>query len=115
LRFLGVAMARMADGADFLFERVRPYIPAGLIAVLIFYFGVNALTGDRGVLTHARRDAMLAARTHELESLRAEHARLQTEARLMGDDNLSRDLLEERAHAVLGFADRRDYVVRSAN
>ena len=33
----------------------------------------------------------------------------------MGDDNLSRDLLEERAHAVLGFADRRDYVVRSAN
>jgi cell division protein FtsB len=80
--------------------------------VLAFYFGVNALTGDRGMLTHARRDAMLASRTRELEALRAEHARLATRARLLSDENLSRDLLEERAHALLGYADRRDYVVR---
>lgn len=102
----------MAEWSLSVFERVRPYVPAALIAGLIFYFSVNALTGDRGVLTHARRDAALAARTKELQELRAERLRLQTRARLLADDNLSKDLLEERAHVMLGFADRRDYVIR---
>ena len=55
---------------------------------------------------------MLAARTLELQQLRAERVRLETRSRLLSDGDLSRDLLEERARAVLGFADPRDYVIR---
>ncbi len=98
-----------------MFARVRPYIPAALFAVLIFYFGVSALTGDRGLLSHARLNAALVARTRQLQTLRAERQQLQTEVRLLSDSNLSRDLLEERARTILGFADRRDYVVRQRN
>lgn len=98
-----------------MFARLRPYIPAALFAVLIFYFGVNALTGDRGLLTHARRDAELSARTRQLQALRAERVELETEVKLLSDDNLSRDLLEERARTLLGFADHRDYIVRQRN
>ena len=86
-----------------------------LIAVLIFYFGINALTGDRGLLTHARRDAVLAQREHDLAALRQRHAALAARIRLMSDTNLSRDYLEERAQLMLGYSDPKDYVIRHAN
>ncbi|MFN7107794.1 MAG: FtsB family cell division protein, partial [Brevundimonas sp.] len=37
---------------------------------------------------------------------------LETRVRYLRTDSLSRDLLEERARAVLGFSDPRDYVIR---
>lgn len=92
----------------------RPYIPTALFAVCIFYFGVHALTGDRGLLTGGRRDETLTARTEELKKLRAERIELETETRLLSDRSLSRDLLEERARLMLGYADPRDYVIRIA-
>jgi cell division protein FtsB len=47
-----------------------------------------------------------------LRSLRAERADFEARARFLRDDNLSADLLEERAHVLLGFVDPRDYVIR---
>ena len=80
----------------------------------MFYFGFHALTGDRGILTGARREETLAARTAELKSLQAERIDLEHRVELLHDSNLSRDLLEERARVLLGFADPRDYVIRTA-
>ena len=93
-------------------HRLRPYIPTALFALLIFYFGCQALTGDRGLLTRPQRNAELAARTQVLKSLQAQELELQTRVRLLSDRSISRDLLEERAREVLGFADPRDYVIR---
>lgn len=92
--------------------RLSPYAPTALFALLIFYFAVNALTGQRGLLTDRRRETTLASRTLELQQVRAERLQLEQEVRLLSDDDLSRDLLDERARAVLGFADPRDYVIR---
>jgi len=91
---------------------LRPYLPTALVALLIFYFGYHALTGDRGLLHGAIREETLASRSLELRALRAEREDLETRVRLLQDENLSRDLLDERARAVLGFADPREYVVR---
>ena len=93
-------------------HRLRPYIPTALFALLIFYFVCQALTGDRGLLTRPQRNAALAERTAELKRLQAEEAELDTRVRLLGDQSLSKDLLEERARERLGFADPRDYVIR---
>jgi cell division protein FtsB len=93
----------------------RPYIPTALFAVFIFYFGVHALTGDRGLLTGERREETLTIRAEELRRLRAERAGLETQVRLLGDHSLSRDLLEERARVLLGYADPRDYVIRTGS
>ena len=90
----------------------RPYIPIALFAVFIFYFGVHALSGDRGLLTGERREETLTSRVDELKRLRAERTDLETQVRLLSDTSLSRDLLEERSRVLLGFADPRDYVVR---
>ena len=92
--------------------QVKPYAPTAVLALLIFYFGVNAVTGDRGLLADGKRDATLATRTAELQHLRTERQDLERRARLLSDGGVSRDLVEERARAVLGFTDPRDYVIR---
>jgi cell division protein FtsB len=93
--------------------RLTTYIPTAVLAALIFYFGFNALTGDRGILTAPERQATLSEDEATLKTLQAEHAELALRASLLREDHLSRDLLEERAHVVLGFADPRDYVIRT--
>ena len=94
-----------------MFARVRPYLPTAIIALLIVYFGWQALTGDRGLLGQGARKAALAQETTELQRLDAQRHELETRVELLSDDHLSRDLLEERAHVILGFADPRDYVI----
>jgi cell division protein FtsB len=83
-----------------------------LFALLILYFGFQALTGDRGLLEKGDRQAALARETTELQKLEAEQHELETRVELLRDGHLSRDMLEERAHVLLGFADPRDYVIR---
>lgn len=97
-----------------MFSRLHTYIPTAALAFLIFYFGFNALTGDRGLLLARQREASLGEKQTQLKQLRAERMDLEAQARLLRDESLSADLLEERAHVLLGFADPRDYVIRVA-
>jgi cell division protein FtsB len=92
--------------------RLQTYLPTAILACLIFYFGFHALTGDRGLLLTRQRQALLAAKQAELAQLKLEQTELEARARFLRDDSLSADLLEERAHVLLGFVDPRDYVVR---
>ena len=94
-------------------SRLSTYIPTAILAGLIFYFGFNALTGDRGLLTTRQREMTLAEDEAQLKALDAERRDLELRVRLMSDRSLSRDLLEERAHVLLGFADPNDYVIRT--
>ena len=93
--------------------RITTFVPTLILAALIFYFGFNAMTGDRGILQTRERQATLAEDEAQLAALKAEHADLARRAALLADGHVSRDLLEERAHVVLGFADPKDYVIRA--
>lgn len=95
-----------------MFERFRPYIVTVILGFATFYFAAQGLTGDKGVLTAGDRAAQLQARKTELARLTAERRDLEARVRLLRDDHLSADLLEERARALLGFADPRDFVIR---
>ncbi len=94
--------------------RLQTYLPTAILACLIFYFGFHALTGERGLLLSRQRQEMLADKQGELRRLRVERMELEARARLLRDESLSADLLEERAHVLLGFTDPRDYVIRVA-
>ena len=95
-----------------MFTRIRPLLPTALLAFLISYFGLHALTGERGVLAQSEREATLASKTAELTRIRAVRKDLEARAYLLRDEHISADLLEERARTLLGFSDPRDYVVR---
>jgi cell division protein FtsB len=55
----------------------------------MFYFGLHALTGERGVLAASDREATLASRSVELARLKAEREDLQIRAELLRDEHLS--------------------------
>jgi cell division protein FtsB len=93
-------------------ERVKPYLPSAFLALMILYLGVQALTGERGLLSGPERHRLLAQREAQLASLTERRAELETRVRHLRSDRLSRDLLEERARAVLGLVDPRDVIVR---
>lgn len=93
-------------------EQMKPYLPSLFLLALIAYLGVQALTGERGLLSGHERDARLAQREAQLQRLTEQRQDLEIRVRYLRANSLSRDLLEERARAVLGFADPRDYVVR---
>jgi cell division protein FtsB len=93
--------------------RLRSYIPTAILAFLIFYFGFQALTGDRGLLSRAQRNALLQERSAELASLTGQRQDLERRAQLLRDQGLSVELLDERARSLLGLADPRDYVIRT--
>jgi cell division protein FtsB len=93
--------------------QLRSYLPTAILAFLIFYFGFQALTGDRGLMSISERHATLAEKTQELAKLESERQDLELRARLLRDQSLSADLLDERARSQLGFADPRDYVIRT--
>ncbi len=93
--------------------RLSSYLPTAILACLIFYFGFQALTGDRGLLSLSERNAHLAARRTELAGLQEQQRVLDARIRLLRDGQISRDLVEERARYLLGFSDPRDYVIRT--
>jgi cell division protein FtsB len=93
--------------------QIRSYVPTAVLAFLIFYFGFQALTGDRGLLSISRRNVALEEKSTQLAQLHQVRQDLETRARLLRDESLSADLLEERARSRLGFADPRDYVIRT--
>jgi cell division protein FtsB len=93
-------------------ERFRPYLSTAALALLLFYFGFHAFTGEGGLLQSDKRDATLNAKAVELKKLTAQRHDLEVRAQLLRDSSLSADLLEERARSLLGFADPRDYVIR---
>lgn len=95
-------------------DRMKPYSLSVFLMLLVGYLGVQALTGERGLLGGSERTALLEAREAQLQRLEEERADLEVRVRYLRSDSLSRDLLEERARAVLGFADPRDYVIRTA-
>jgi cell division protein FtsB len=96
-----------------MFPRLQTYLPTAVLAFLIFFFAFHALTGDRGLLLAKQRREIQAAKQGELAQLQAQRLDLEARARFLRDQSLSADLLEERAHALLGFADPRDYVIRT--
>ena len=97
-----------------MFSRLQTYIPTAALAFLIFYFAFSGLTGDKGLLLSRWREATLAEKQAQLKALTQERVALETRIRFLRDDHLSADLLDERAHVLLGFTDPRDYVIRQA-
>lgn len=95
-----------------MFARARIYAPTVVLGFLIFYFGFHALTGERGLLSHHRRQQTLLVRQATLDDLQRERQELQVRVRLLNSHNLSADLLEERARSLLGFVAPGDYVIR---
>lgn len=81
-----------------------------LAALMIGYFGVNAFTGNRGLTARQALDQQTEELTAEVVRLKAERAQWQRRVALLRSDRIDPDMLDERARALLDYADPKDLI-----
>ena len=79
-----------------------------LAALFIGYFGVNAFTGNLGLRARQDLEAQLGEMKGDLSRLKAERTLWEHRVSLLRSDRIDPDMLEERARALLDYADPRD-------
>jgi len=80
-------------------------------ALFIGYFGVNAFTGAHGLRAQADLEKQLTSMDSELTHLKTERTMWEKRVALLRSDKIDPDMLDERARALIGYADPRDAVL----
>jgi cell division protein FtsB len=82
-----------------------------MAALLIGYFGVNAYSGNHGLKAKQDIDREMATLSAERSRLQSERTQWERRIALLKSDNIDPDMLDERARALLDFADPNDLVM----
>jgi len=98
----------------------RKWLRAGLFALVLYivagavigYFGLNAYSGNRGLRAKLDLDEQIAQLNDELAGLKAERATWERRVLLLRSGSIDPDMLDERARALLNYADPRDLTLR---
>ena len=77
-------------------------------AMFIGYFAVNAFTGNHGLRAQQDLDQQLTALKAELMELKEQRVDWERRVSLLRADRIDPDMLDERARALIGYADPRD-------
>ncbi len=77
-------------------------------ALFIGYFAANAFTGNHGLRAQQDLEQQLTAMRGDLMHLKAERALWERRVALLRADRIDPDMLDERARALIGYADPRD-------
>ena len=81
-----------------------------LCVTVIGYIGYHTVQGDRGLAACLQLSQKIERTTVELEAARVPRMELEHRVSLLRSDGLDRDMLDERARAVLGLAHPDDIV-----
>src|SRR6202140_1197931 len=92
-------------------RRLRSFLNAlalyTIAALIIGYFGVNAYTGEHGLIAKRDLDQDIAQLTLDLGAVKAARAVWQRRVSLLKSDNIAPDLLDDRARRLLDHVDPR--------
>ena len=80
-------------------------------ALFIGYFAANAFTGNHGLRAQQDLEQQLTAMKGDLMQVKAERAVWERRVSLLRADRIDPDMLDDRARALLGYADPRDLVL----
>jgi cell division protein FtsB len=92
--------------------RIKPFVPTLTIALILTYCGVQYFTGDKGFFSQESRKIELEQKQKKLAELKVEHNELEARAKYLRADNLSEDLLQERARLLFGYNEPHAYIIR---
>jgi len=102
----------MFDAAMVSHRRRRAILTAialySLAALFIGYFGVHAFTGHHGLRAQQQVEVEIARLEGELLRLKRDRASYEHRVSLLQSERLDPDMLDERARALLDYADPRD-------
>ncbi len=92
-------------------HRVRPFVAPLFVASLAVYFAYHAVQGERGVVAWLKLRQQVVRAEAALRLSQAEEQRLAHRVALLRPEGLDRDLLDERARAVLNLAAENEQVI----
>ena len=85
-----------------------PHIFGGLA---LFYFMFHMISGDRGLVSYIRAKNEYKLVKSELSIIKTKNAAIENKIRLLKDDSINYDLLEEEAIKTLGIAKKGDIML----
>jgi cell division protein FtsB len=97
--------------AFFLTRVARRAVGPVVWLTLLAYLSYHAFVGERGIYTHARLEKEVQTLTKELDRLTGERRNLEHRIALLSPPDIDPDMLDERARAVLNFADPREIMI----
>ncbi len=92
-------------------RRARWVLPQLLGLGLVAYFCFHLVQGDRGVFAYLQLTAELEAAETTAAALAAEVAHEEQRVARLSSASLDPDMLEERAHALIGYLRADEYVI----
>ena len=85
-------------------------LPTLLFVVVLLYFSYHAISGERGLLAFIQLSQKIDQARAELDVVHAERLKFERNVKLMRDDSLDLDLLDEQARRLIGYADKDEKV-----
>jgi cell division protein FtsB len=95
---------------DELKRRATEVIGPVLGFCVVGYFVYHSIEGDRGLTAYVRLTERLTEAKAQLDEVQSERIALERRVRLLRTDSIDRDMLDERARAVLNYS-RPDEIV----
>jgi len=92
-------------------QRLRQIMAPLFFACLAGYFAYHAVQGERGVVVWLKLRQQIDRTEAALRASQVEESRLAHRVSLLRPGSLDRDLLDERARAVLNLAARNEQVI----
>lgn len=78
---------------------------------LCFYFAYHTLQGNRSLFRYYAVSRKIEVLKHDNAALEAERIALEKKVAMMRPGSVDKDLLEERARAVLGYRHKDEYTI----
>lgn len=92
-------------------ERLKHWLVTAGCGVVLAYFILHGIMGDKGMLALSQMETKLATARADLQKAQQENDRLEARTRLLRPDALDRDMLDERARSVLGYTKPNEMVI----
>jgi cell division protein FtsB len=96
-------------------RRARDLVGPVLGLSALVYFVYHAVEGDRGLFAYFRLTHHIVETQAALDQVAAEREALERRVSRLRNESLDRDLLEERARAILNYVRPDEVVVRPAS
>jgi cell division protein FtsB len=93
-------------------QKLGRTIAYAIITMTSIYFIFHAIAGTNGLLSYIRINNQLKEKQLELTNTKAELERLHLRTKLLSNESLDMDLLEERCRIVLGYCDPNDTIIK---
>jgi cell division protein FtsB len=92
-------------------KRSRAAIAPFLLILMVAYFGISFVHGERGLLAWIRLSDEVGLVQADLADLMVHRTRMEHRIQLLRPNGLDLDLLDERSRALLGFAHKDEIVI----